>query len=257
MRYNFVNDIGDYAKYALLRALCASEEVLDMRLGVIWYLTVHQELNSDGRKRAHLSHKGWDGLDSELLGKMRSIEENLRDQSDLHLSLVEQADILPKDTVFFSDPLPNTAGSPLKRREERASWFARAQEVVADCQLIFLDPDNGLEVRSIGSSSQLAGKYATVAEISSLLSTGAGVVFYQHGDRSPWTTQRSRIRDQILSGMNQRNVTIRSVRFRAFGSRAFFCVSSQGNITQSLNESLKKFEEHVSTWGKSRYFLFE
>ena len=53
MRHNFVNDIGDYAKFALLRALCAANETT--RLGVIWYLTEHVEHNGDGRKRNHLS----------------------------------------------------------------------------------------------------------------------------------------------------------------------------------------------------------
>jgi hypothetical protein len=256
MRHNFVNDIGDYAKYALLRTLC-SGGVLKMRLGVIWYLTVHPELNGDGRRRAHISREGWDGLDSELLGTMRAIETSLRSPSDLHLSLIEQSDILPDDTAFFSEPLPDATGPPLERRQERKSWFTRAQENVAGCKLIFLDPDNGLEVRSVSPSSRLAGKYATMDEIASLLSTGAGVVLYQHCDRSPWRVQRSRIRDQITSGVDQQHVTIRSVRFGAFGSRAFFCISAQRDIAQSLNQGLKRFEERISTWEGYRYFLVE
>lgn len=256
MRHNFVNDIGDYATYALLRALC-SGGAAKMRLGVIWYLTVHPELNGDGRRRAHISCEGWDGLDSELLGKMRVIESSLRSQSDRRLSLIEQSDILPDGTVFFSDPLPDVTGPPLKRLRERTSWFTRAQETVADCGLIFLDPDNGLEVRSVNPSSRLAAKYATVAEIASLLSTGAGIVFYQHCDRSPWRAQCSRIREQITSGVGQRHVAIRSVRFGGFGSRAFFCISTRRDIAQWLDQGLKRFEEHISTWEGSRYFLIE
>src|SRR5262249_12191125 len=73
MRHNFVNDIGDYAKYALLRALCAYARD-DARLGVLWYLTEHQETNGDGRRRPHLSGDGWDALDPELLRLMRGLE---------------------------------------------------------------------------------------------------------------------------------------------------------------------------------------
>lgn len=256
MRHNFVNDIGDYAKYALLRALC-SVGAPKMRLGVIWYLTVHSELNGDGRRRAHLSREGWDGLDPELLGKMRAIETSLRSQSNLHLSLIEESEILPDGTVFFSEPLLDVTGLPHERLQERASWFARAQEAVAGCELVFLDPDNGLEVRSVGPSSRLAVKYATVTEIDSLLSAGAAVIFYQHCDRSPWRAQRSRIRDQILSGVGQRHTTIRSVRFGAFGSRAFFCISARRDIAQALSQGLKIFEERISSWEGSRYFLVE
>ncbi len=228
-----------------------------MRLGVIWYLTVHPEVNGDGRRRAHLSREGWDGLDPELLGKMRGVETSLRSQRELHLSLIEKSGILPYETVFFSEPLPNVTGPPHKRFSERTSWFTRAQEAVRGCELVFLDPDNGLEVRSIGPSSRLAGKYTMVAEIDSLLSAGAGVIFYQHCDRSPWRAQRARILNQIVSGVNQRDVTIRSVRFGAFGSRAFFCVSAGQDITQKLNEGLRRFEERISTWEGFHLFLVE
>lgn len=228
-----------------------------MRLGVIWYLTVHSEANGDGRRRAHLSREGWDGLDPELLGMMRSIESNLRTQGDLHLSLIEESNILPKGTTFFSEPLPDATRLPHQRLYERAIWFRRAREAVTGCQLVFLDPDNGLEVRSVSLSSRFAGKYTTVAEIDSLLSAGAGVAFYQHCDRSAWGVQRARILNQILSGVNQRDVTIRSVRFGAFGSRAFFCVSTRQEITHALNERLVRFEEHVSAWERSHLFLFE
>jgi hypothetical protein len=256
MRHNFVNDIGDYAKYALLRAICFSG-ALDMHLGVIWYLTIHPEVSGDGRRRAHLSRKGWDGLDPELLGKMRGIEASLRNQDELHLSLIEKSEILPDNTTFFSEPLPDVTGSPHQRLRERVAWFTRAQESVQGCELVFLDPDNGLEVRSVGPSSRLAGKYATVAEIDSLLSAGAGVMFYQHCDRSPWGIQRARIINQISQGISQQGTMVRSVRFGGFGSRAFFCVSTRRDITRKLNEGLQRFEERISTWEGSRFFLIE
>lgn len=94
-----------------------------MRLGVIWYLTVHSEANCDGRRRVHLSREGWDGLDPELLGKMRGIEACLQNQGELHLSLIEESEILPGDTMFFSEPLPDMTGLPHKRLHERISWF--------------------------------------------------------------------------------------------------------------------------------------
>ena len=256
VRHNFVNDIGDYAKYALLRALCRGGAP-KMRLGVIWYLTVHPEINGDGRRRAHLSREGWDGLDPDLLEKMRSIESSLRSRDELHLSLIEESQILPGDTTFFSEPLPDITGPPHRRLRERIMWFTRAQETVQGCELIFLDPDNGLEVQSVGPSSRLAGKYSTVAEISLLLSTGAGVVFYQHCDRSPWRIQRIRIMNQIASGVGPRHVTIRSVRFGGFGSRAFFCVSARRAIARAVDENLRRFEERISAWEGSRYFIIE
>lgn len=186
---------------------------------------------------------------------MRDIETSLRNHGELHLSLIEESEILPNGTAFFSEPLPDLTGPPHKRLPERTAWFTRAQEAVRGCELVFLDPDNGLEVRSVGPSSRLSGKYATVAEIDSLLSAGAGIIFYQHCDRSPWSIQRTRILNQIVSGVSQQGVTIRSVRFGGFGSRAFFCVSTRWDITQKLNEGLWRFEKHISIWEGSRFFF--
>src|SRR6266487_4524467 len=88
VRDNFVNDIGDYAKYALLRAICAGGEET-IRLGVIWYLTEHAERNGDGRKRPHLSQDGWERLDPDLLAAMRGIEGALPSPSALSVSLIQ------------------------------------------------------------------------------------------------------------------------------------------------------------------------
>jgi hypothetical protein len=145
VRHNFVNDIGDYAKYALLRALCESGPA-EVRLGVIWYLTEHAAHNGDGRKRAHLSDGGWEGLDPDLLGVMRQIEGRLSSQDDLSLSLIETSGILPAKTAYFSEPVPHAAGSIQQRAADRAVWFQRARKAVEDCNLVFLDPDNGLEL---------------------------------------------------------------------------------------------------------------
>ncbi len=149
MRHNFVNDIGDYAKYALLRALCA-HGTGGARLGVLWYLTEHPETNGDGRRRAHLSGAGWDALDPE----------------------------------------------------------------------------------------------------------GSSVVLYQHADRSPWQAQRARICSQ-LGSMAGPPVAIRSLRFGAFGARAFFCVSTDGRLAADVDNALDALTSRVAGWDRAHHVLIE
>jgi hypothetical protein len=254
VRHNFVNDIGDYAKYALLRALCASDQEL-IRLGVIWYLTDHAELNGDGRKRAHLSDGGWERLDSGLLAMMRQLESTLPSQ-DLSLSLIEASGILPAGTAFFSETVPRMQARPRQRAPERAAWFERARAAVANCNLVFLDPDNGLEVPSVAVTSPLACKYAAVREVAALLDNGASVVLYQHGSRTPWEAQRERIRAQISSGTD-RPLVIRTLRFGAFGVRAFFCITTFPRMTDAVEHGLDQLRRRVEGWDKSRYLLIE
>jgi hypothetical protein len=255
VRHNFVNDIGDYAKYALLRALCESDAV-EVRLGVIWYLTEHVAHNGDGRKRAHLSEGGWEELDPDLLGAMRQIEGRLGSQDDLNLSLIETSEILPAKTAYFSEPVPHAADSTQQRAADRAAWFHCARKAVEDCNLIFLDPDNGLAVRSAPVTSPQAGKYATVQEISTLLKSGAAVVLYQHGDRTTWPTQRERICRQISSGTAQ-PLTIRTLRFGAYGVRAFFCISPSPLLDEVVQHALDLLFRRTRGWDKSRYLQVE
>ena len=255
MRHNFVNDIGDYAKYTLLRALCANGQAA-IRLGVIWYLTDHAEQNGDGRKRAHLSQDGWENLDPDLLATLRLIESTLRSQEELNVRLIEASGILPLDTAYFSEPIPRVQRNVQQRISARAAWFSRAQTAVAHCNLVFLDPDNGLEVRSAPITSSLASKYATIPEIAALLENGAGVVLYQHGSRTPWPAQRERICAQIASGTSQA-LTIRSLRFGAFGARAFFCVTACPHLTDAVGTGLDQLRQRVDGWDKSSYLLVE
>jgi hypothetical protein len=254
VRHNFVNDIGDYAKYALLRALCASEPMT--RLGVIWYLTEHAERNNDGRKRSHLVTAGWDGLDPDLLARMRRIENGLQNQGQLNVSLIEESGILPPSTAYFSEPIPPVLGTGRQRVSGRAAWFGRAREAMTDCDLVFLDPDNGLEVPSVPITSPFSSKYTTVAEIAALLDTGAGVVLYQHGNRTTWSVQRERVCAQIAAGTG-RDLTIRSLRFGAFGSRSFFCIASNQKSSDTIEDGLDRLRRRVDTWDKSRYMLIE
>jgi hypothetical protein len=255
VRHNFVNDIGDYAKYALLRAICASSADL-IRLGVIWYLTDHAEQNGDGRKRAHLSQNGWEDLDPELLAAMRRIENARQDQDDLNVALIESSGVLPPGTVYFSEPIPRVHGGTLQRVADRAAWFGRARSAVVGSDLVFLDPDNGLQVRSAPLTSPLASKYATVAEIAALLDDGTGVILYQHGNRAPWPEQRAHVCAQIASG-TARPLTIRSLRFGAFGVRAFFCITTSPLLADSVERGLGTLQSRVEGWDRSGYLLVE
>jgi hypothetical protein len=254
MRHNFVNDIGDYATYALLRALCAADETI--RLGVIWYLTEHAEANGDGRKRAHLSQDGWDQLDPGLLAAMRDIEAASEGPDTLNLSLIERSGILPATTTYFAEAMPATSTPARQRPAGRAAWFERARRAVATCDLVLLDPDNGLAVRSVPPTSPLAGKYATAAEITSLLGTGAAVVLYQHGNRTPWPKQRQQVCAQITAAAD-RPATIRSLRFGAFGIRAFFCVTTTPKTTEIVARGLDLLAQRAEGWTRSGYLVFE
>lgn len=52
MQDKYFGDIGDFAKYGLLRAVVAGDPQL--RLGVLWYRVPDENLNRDGRHIEYL-----------------------------------------------------------------------------------------------------------------------------------------------------------------------------------------------------------
>jgi len=142
-------------------------------------------------------------------------------------------------------------GMPLAKLQR----FGDGRRVVGS-DLVFLDPDNGLQVRSAPLTSPLASKYATVAEIAALLDDGIDVILYQHGNRAPWPEQRAHVCAQIASGTD-RPLTIRSLRFGAFGVRAFFCITTSPLLADSVERGLDTLQSRVEGWERSGYLLVE
>src|SRR5947209_11324823 len=54
MRHEYVGDVGDFGKYALLNALASK----DMPLGVVWYLNTCIESNNDGSANRRAANRG-------------------------------------------------------------------------------------------------------------------------------------------------------------------------------------------------------
>lgn len=231
MRHNYAGDQGDYAKLALLRALSRGR-----RLGVNWYLTVHPEGKGqpgtgDGNLRMHLVEKGWDLLDPNLLDRMRSVFGRL-DPADRHLDLLEDETLLP-GASFFQEALPTGATPHVERVTAREAWHRRALHRLADTHMVFVDPDNGFQVKSLGPRSQRLCKYATYAEVADYLARGQAVVAYQHKPRLTWEKAVATVCGELYG----HEVPTAPPGFIAFGSRGFFLMhrdpAEVGSMTQT------------------------
>jgi hypothetical protein len=246
MRHEYAGDVGDYVKYALLRAICAAAPGL--RLGVVWYLTDHAENGADGRQRPHLTADGWEQLDPKLLAELRRLDKL---PGGITLEHIEKSPILPGGTVFISEPMPGPEVPAPTRAGVRALWFDRARTAVAGCDLLFLDPDNGLEVASIPANAPRAGKYAMTVEVAALLATGAGVILYQHGNRTTWPEHRAQILARLTEA-HSGNLSVRTLRLRAHGgSRSFLCLSTGPDQTAVYDTALAALTARVASWQKA------
>jgi hypothetical protein len=155
MQNKYVGDIGDFGKYALLRHLAKA----NLPLGVNWYLTPDEDHCGDGRLTAYLDSGLMADHDSELFAELYRLVKNER----RNVREVEASGILPSSTSYYSRPLDWTqAASGAARLSYRAAWHQDALAAMENSKLVFLDPDNGLQVKSV---SQPAARATSISPL--------------------------------------------------------------------------------------------
>ena len=174
MQDRYAGDIGDFGKFGLLKALLSE----GFSLGVNWYKADPPESERDRDTGTFLHEDGKHKInpkyfvcDEPLAGALREISE-----SDVRsIARLEQAALLnPGKTVYYHEVI-SVAG--------RYQWHNNALETLAPCEIVFLDPDNGLSVKSVGKGSAKSVKYVWDEELSDYLKRGQSVVLYNHRPR--------------------------------------------------------------------------
>ena len=175
MKNQYVGDIGDYGKMGLLRIL----QNAGIQVGVNWYLTPDDN-KSDGR-HIHYLDKPCDTPDIDLHhGLYHLVKTGCRTIHGL-----EAPNLLP-GAIFYNDVLDySQINQASKRKVIRKEWHDSAQQKLSGCDLVFLDPDNGLEVKSKSPYNMEGNKYTTYQEASQYYGKGMSVLVYNHRDRSP------------------------------------------------------------------------
>ena len=193
MQNRYVGDIGDFGKYALLRNIAE----IGLILGVNWYLTPDENHNADGKHTSYLYKDYYRTYDDELYDILKDIVDNDRRS----VFSIQKFVILPKNTVFYDSILDLTGEpDPLKRRILRQSWHNAALNWLKDCEIVFLDPDNGLQVKSVSLTGQKGNKYIGLDELKDYYKLGKSIVFYNHRERKQEEDYLNKFRKLQLDG---------------------------------------------------------
>jgi len=130
---------------------------------------------SDGGKRKYLNGKGnWSEYDPPLFESL----QQTTDPRKRHVSYAESWGILPTARFFFSKLLP---ANSLERRTYFQEFLSVARETGAN--LVFFDPDNGLEVPSVPYRMKRSPKHLYSDELWCTFSRGHSILLYQHFGR--------------------------------------------------------------------------
>ena len=177
MRDSYVGDIGDFAKYGLLRSVGEGR-----RLGIAWYLCAEPEKvgTGEGQHTGYLREPDrWRHLDRDLFDTLKGlVEEDRRSVAE-----IQNSGILG-DAEFVDEPVDAT-GVPVRERERwRRQWFEGVLNRLSACDLVFADPDNGLYANErFNPGRKENGKRIPLAEVKALAADRTAIVYHHNGMR--------------------------------------------------------------------------
>ena len=261
MQDRYVGDVGDFGKYGLLRALCgADEHGPALRLGVHWHRveggppssrgdgSLTQYLDRPSRQERLLRE-----CDRDLLARMRQLVCGART-----INAVETSGALPAETLYFGRE-PEFARAPLaERRSRRNRWRDAGLRALEGADVVFHDPDNGLEVASRRPLARQGTKYAYYEDLRCYWERGQSLVVYHHMGRT-WRGRPATAGDQVA----HRGKEIRrelpgarpvALRYRRRSARVYFLVPApahDGRLRARTSAFLS------SAWGRGRPPHFE
>lgn len=170
MKNQYAGDVGDYTKLGILRGL----ENAGFSIGLNWYLTLdepeYSKTFTDGKHTKFLECD-CDTPDIDLYCALQKIGLS----NNRTVARLERAKLF-ENTLFWNKMLEG---------KSRDKWHLEALKKLGKQDVIFLDPDNGLEVKSTNPYSKNGNKYTTYKEAADYYVQGATVIIYNHRDRKP------------------------------------------------------------------------
>ena len=209
MKNQYFGDITDYRKYGILRAL----QECGVSIGVCWMMTPDIKGNKDGR----ITDYG-NGADGELHKFLQGcIREDRRDVREL-----ESSGLLP-GVKYFSRPMPSFGG--------RDNYFAVMRECFGDRELIFFDPDNGIEPEKSCSE-----KHLDLRQIARTWEEGFSALIIQLPNRDGSHDEQIIRAVKQLSGITGKKGAVSLFRFRQ-KPQVFFFMMVQDHHKEKIGKA--------------------
>ena len=192
MKNKYFGDVNDYKKYGLLRALTGRGEI---KTTVCWVLTEDDD-RTDGRRIQYLEQpEEWRDHDPEVFDYLQTQVVQRRVRS---VDAIEGTDVL-RNCRFYS---PVVSDDP----EARGRYFSEFLKFAEGSQLVFFDPDNGLEVKSVPWGRKNSSKYLYWDEVKAAYAAGHSLLIYQHLPRKPRVPFIRQLADKFRAATGVRRV---------------------------------------------------
>jgi hypothetical protein len=123
---------------------------------------------------------------------------------------------------------------------ERDAWRRGLLETARGADLVFLDPDNGIEVPSKPVGRKRSSKYVTWQEIRDLWQIGCSILIYQHFRREPREAFAGRMASELRKHTGARfTAALRT-------SHVLYLLAAQERQVAQFREAIARLRER---WG--------
>lgn len=225
MKNQYFGDVNDYRKYGLLRALTGPGE---LSAAVCWMLTP-DDGRTDGRFVEYLSQRRkWRLHDPDLFDKLKKI---VTSYGERNVRYAKEMELIPLARFYEEEVLRDDCS-------ERSRYFACFWETTVGCDLVFFDPDNGMEVKSKPCGRRESSKYLYWCELEEAFSRGFSVLVYQHFPRA----KRERFIRERAEEICERTGVGTVYSFRT-AYVTFFLLPSESRLT-ALEQGVARVEKH-------------
>lgn len=216
MKNQYFGDIDDYRKYGLLRVLQSKGEG---KLLVAWMLTP-DDGSRDGGFRSYLQDPTtWRQYDPDLFAGLAGL---LGSAALPRVSLLERSGLL-RSASYYSAFVPDAC-------LDRDAWRQGLLNAARNVDLVFVDPDNGIEVPSKPVGCKGSSKYVTWKELEALWKAGCSLLIYQHFRREP----RAAFAERLVSELRGRTGAYFTQAFRT--SHVLFLLAVQERHNWMIRE---------------------
>ena len=236
MQDRYTADIGDYAKYGLLRWMAKRTQ---QALGIAWYLVPNEDHNEDGRYTNYFDWpEEYRRYDPECFDALEKIVKT----NNRNTQAIESSSLFHHATYhnrrYDAQSIPAS-----KRARTRQEWIKEAADFLKHCPFLFLDPDNGLSIASTTEGSKKAGKFVYNEDLVTFWQTKPqALICYQHVTRTgDVKTQAARHRERVTELLG---VEPRTIYWLAYSLRIFIIISPNPQVYKAVDELL------TSQWGK-------
>jgi hypothetical protein len=179
VKNQYFGDINDYLKYGILRQLARSGRT---KILVCWMLTPDDK-SWDGGKTGYLSQpQAWRRYDTKLFDSL---------QSAVHKECIRSvAWVAERGLIHSASFIPDFLEDNLAQRED---YFDTVFRLAKDFDLLFFDPDTGLEVKTVKRGRAGSSGYLYREEVVQAFALGCSVLIYQqfpHEEREKYISER-------------------------------------------------------------------